>query len=118
MNKTKRELPTGFGIDIVDLRRSEFDNLEFAKRYMTKKEYEYGLINYKDNPEAHRRYNAAIWSLKEAIIKATNHKVIFSKIEISLTNEAPVCLLDDFILYLSLSFERECLVSSAISFKK
>lgn len=30
----------GLGIDIVDLSRHEFDDRQFAKRYMTKLEYE------------------------------------------------------------------------------
>lgn len=111
-------LPYGHGIDIVDLSRPEFDNLDFSKRYMTEKEYLYGLNNFKDNPVAYRNYNASIWSLKEAIVKATNHQVLFSNIEISFTSEAPICLLDNFILYLSVSFEKQYIIASAICYKK
>lgn len=109
--------PTGHGIDIVDLNRNEFNDLEFSKRYMTPAEYEYGKIHFADNQLARRNYNAAIWSLKEAIIKATNHEVIFSKIEIKLTSEAPQCQLENFHLLLSLSFERTMIIASAIAYK-
>lgn len=79
----------GLGIDIVDLTRNEFDDLNFAKRFMTKNEY--AIFLSKDSELGKRNYMGCIWSLKEAIIKATNHEFIFSDIDVALTSEAPVC---------------------------
>ncbi|MBR2651362.1 hypothetical protein IKD48_00860 [bacterium] len=41
---------------------------------------------------------------------------MFSKIEVKLTNEAPVCYLEGVRLFLSISYEKENLVAIAIAF--
>lgn len=105
----------GLGIDIVDLTRSEFDDFEFAKRFMTKSEYDVFLT--KDSDFSKRNYMGCIWSLKEAIIKATNHEFIFSDINILLTSEAPICNLKGHRLFLSMTFEKTLIVAIAIGFK-
>lgn len=105
----------GLGIDIVDLTRNEFDDLNFAKRFMTKNEY--AIFLSKDSELGKRNYMACIWSLKEAIIKATNHEFIFSDIDVALTSEAPVCNLKGHKLFLSVTFEKTLIVAIAIGFK-
>lgn len=106
---------TGLGIDIVDLTREEFNTPNFATRYMTKYEYE---VYMKCNSEHEQKnYMACIWSLKEAIIKATNHEVIFSDIEIKLTSEAPVCNITTHKIFLSFSFEKKIATGIAIAYK-
>lgn len=105
----------GLGIDIVDLSRHEFDDRQFAKRYMTKLEYENFLCC--ESKQAQRNYMGCIWSLKEAIIKAINHEYLFSEIEIILTKEAPMCQLKNHTLFLSVSFEKTIVVAIAIGFK-
>lgn len=107
----------GHGIDIVDLTRDEFNDPLFAKRYMTKKEYDVCLKICHDSLKL-RNYMASIWSLKEAIIKALNHQLIFSEIEIQFTSEAPKCEVIGYQLFLSVSFERQYIIASAISVKK
>lgn len=105
----------GLGIDIVDLTRNEFDNLEFAKRFMTENEYKVFLT--KETEISKKNYMGCIWSLKEAIIKATNHEFIFSDIDIVMTSEAPICNLKGHKLFLSISFEKTLIVAIAIGFK-
>ncbi len=105
----------GLGIDIADLNRHEFDDRQFAKRYMTKVEYENFLCC--ESEQAQRNYMGCIWSLKEAIIKAVNHEYLFSEIEIVLTKEAPICKLKNHTLFLSVSFEKTLVVAIAIGFK-
>lgn len=99
------------GVDIVDLSRPELKDFPFAKRFMTTNEYDvFLLIN---NVEEKKKYMAAIWSLKEAIIKATNHKYLFSYIDIKLsyfTN--PICNIEN--VDLSLSYEEKWVLGSAI----
>lgn len=107
----------GHGIDIVDLTRPEFNDPNFAKRYMTKNEYNV-CQTLKDEPFKLRNYMASIWSLKEAIIKALNHRLLFSEIEILFTSEAPQCLVNGYQLFLSVSFEKQYIIASAISIKK
>lgn len=105
----------GLGIDIVDITREEFNDLNFAKRFMTEKEYKFFLL--KDSDFSKRNYMGCVWALKEAIIKATNHEFIFSEISIELTNEAPICNLKGHKLFLSVTFEKEFIVAIAIGFK-
>ena len=108
-------LPFGHGIDIVDSTRPEFDNLKFAKRYMTENEYKVALsIN---NSFQLRNYMASIWSIKEAIIKAINHQFIFSEIDIKFTSEAPQCFLEGYKLFISVSYEKQYIIASVISYK-
>ena len=99
------------GIDIIQLNRIELKDLSFAKRFMTDNEYNIFLSIH--DYEKQKRYTAAIWSLKEAIIKATNHQFLFSKIEINLSNDsAPKCNIDN--INLSLSYEIDYIIGSAI----
>lgn len=106
---------TGLGIDIVDLTRKEFNTPNFATRYMTSYEYQtYKKCNTKIEKI---NYMACIWSLKEAIIKATNHEIIFSDIEIILTNEAPICNVSSHKVFLSFSFEKKIAIGIAIAYK-
>lgn len=100
------------GIDIIQLNRVELKNLDFAKRFMTQNEYNI-FLTLNNNYEQQKRYTAAIWSLKEAIIKATNHQYLFSKIEIILNNNAaPKCNIEN--INLTLSFEIDYIIGSAI----
>ena len=108
-------LPFGHGVDIVDLTRHEFDDPNFAKRYMTQQEYEV-CQKIQDKNEL-RNYMASIWSIKEAIIKAINHQFIFSEINIKFTSEAPICELEGYKLFISVSFEKQFIIASAISYK-
>lgn len=105
---------SGLGIDILNLKRPELYDIEFAKRFMTNQELV--ELNKCTTVKQKRHYLASIWSLKEAIIKATNHQFVFSKIEVKLTNEAPVCYLEGVRLFLSISYEKENLVAIAIAF--
>lgn len=103
------------GIDIIQLNREELKDLSFAKRFMTINEYKV-FLSLGNNFDQQKRYTAAIWSLKEAIIKATNHKFLFSKIEINLNNDAaPKCNIDN--INLSLSYEIDYIIGSAIYIK-
>lgn len=104
----------GLGIDIISLKRAELNDCNFAQRFMTNNEIM--VLNSYTNLEQKKSHMAAVWALKEAIIKATNHKVIFSKIEIQFTNEAPICYLKGFKIFLSLSFEKDNIVAIAISY--
>lgn len=103
----------GIGIDVVDLTRSEFETPGFFQRYMTPKEYE---IVANNNVSA--QYYAGIWSLKEAIIKATNHQFNIQDISIEFTKEAPICHLPGYQLFLSISYEKQIAVAIAICFKE
>lgn len=108
----------GHGIDIIDLERKEIQDYHLAKRFMTPYEYETGL-KMQDNPFEQHLYLAGIWALKEAIIKATNHTYLFSEIEIQLANQkAPKCVLSQYELFLSLSYEKKYAIASAIALKK
>lgn len=106
----------GHGIDIVSLKRPEIRGYKLAKRFMTKNEYNYGLsLNSKTQEQCN--YVAGIWSLKEAVIKATNHSYLFSEIEIQILNQkAPVCHLKNHKLLLSLSYEKDYAIASAIAY--
>ncbi|MDE5651555.1 MAG: 4'-phosphopantetheinyl transferase superfamily protein [Ureaplasma sp.] len=104
----------GIGIDVVDLNRSEFKTNGFFQRYMTPKEYEV----IENNQQVSANYYAGIWSLKEAIIKATNHQFNIQDISIKFTNEAPVCNLPGYKLFLSISYEKQIAVAIAICFKE
>ncbi len=104
----------GIGIDVVDLTRSEFETPGFFQRYMTPKEYEI----FSSNKNISSQYYAGIWSLKEAIIKATNHKFNIQDISIEFTSEAPICHLPGYELFLSISYEKQIAVAIAICFKK
>ena len=109
------KLPNGFGIDIVDNNRIEFNDINFAKRYMSKNEY----LNFKKIKNLHqqRMYMIGIWAIKESIVKAINHQLIFSSIDIVFTNEAPICNLDGYQLFISISYEKKFTVASTISYK-
>ncbi len=108
-------LPFGFGIDIVENSRNEFNDLNFANRFMTDNEIKQ-FSKYKNINQA-KMYMIGIWSLKESIIKAINHTLIFSNINIEFTNEAPICIIDGFKLYLSLSYEKNYTIASCIAYK-
>lgn len=112
MNKIDYQIT--HGIDIVDLSREELNDFAFAKRFMTINEYNVflGLSSKKQKKE----YMAAIWSLKEAIIKATNHLYIFSYIDIKLfSNSNPVCNIEK--INLSISYEFKYVIGSAIYYR-
>lgn len=109
------EFISGLGIDVIDLTRKELQDFNFAKRYMTNDEYKI-FLTLKTNSEK-SNYMACIWSLKEAIIKATNHNIIFSKINIQLTNEAPQCLIENYKIFLSFSYEKKIATAIAIAYK-
>lgn len=99
------------GIDIIELSRQELNNFKFAKRFMTNNEYNNFLL-IKNNNEK-RKYMASIWCLKEAIIKATNHKYLFSEINITLSyNKEPICNILN--INLSISYEINYIIASAI----
>lgn len=99
------------GIDMVDLSRPELNDFAFAKRYMTANEYNVFLAI--DNDQEKKKYMAAIWALKEAIIKATDHQFLFSYIDIKLSNDsAPTCNIEN--IDLSLSYEEKCVLGSAL----
>lgn len=104
----------GIGIDVVDLNRPEFETIGFFKRYMTPKEYQ--VIANNNNVSA--QYYAGIWSLKEAIIKATNHQFNIQDISIEFTSESPICYLPGYKLFLSISYEKQIAIAIAICFKE
>ncbi|MDE5617548.1 MAG: 4'-phosphopantetheinyl transferase superfamily protein [Ureaplasma sp.] len=104
----------GIGIDVVDLTRDEFKTSNFFERYMTPEEYQI----VRDNKQITPHYYAGIWSLKEAIIKATNHQFNIQDISIKFTNEAPICNLPGYKLFLSISYEKQIAVAVAICFKE
>ena len=104
---------TGHGIDILNISRQELQGYRLAKRFMTKNEYEIGL---KMEAAEQHHYVCAIWSLKEATIKATNHQFLFSEIEINIAHQkAPTCSLPGYELWMSLSYEKEFVIASVIA---
>lgn len=109
-------LPFGHGIDIVENSRIEFDDINFASRYMTKKELDYLDKKCKNN-FSKKMYMIGIWAIKESIVKAMNHNVIFSDIEINITSEAPECIINGYKLYISLSYEQNYTIASTIAYE-
>lgn len=109
-------LPFGYGIDIVENSRVEFYDINFASRYMTKNELEY-LDKKCLNNFSKKMYMIGIWAIKESIIKAMNHNIIFSDIEIQMTLEAPKCIINGYRLYISLSYEKNYTIASTIAYK-
>lgn len=108
-------LPFGHGIDIVENSRIEFNNMDFAYRYMTRDEIK--QLSKLNNDYEKRMFMIGIWALKESIIKAMNHTIIFSQISIIMTNEAPICQINGYKLFLTLSYEHNYTIASCISYK-
>lgn len=107
--------PFGHGIDIVDNSRKEFDDFNFAQRYMTVDEL--NNMNNLDSILSKKMYMIGIWAIKESIVKAMNHTIVFSKINIQFTEEAPSCIIDGYKLYISLSYEKSYTIASCIAYK-
>ncbi len=99
------------GIDLVDLKRDEWKNLDFVIRYMSKKEYDGYLKQTTDLSRL--MYASGIWCLKEAVIKATCKKYNFYEIEVDLDFNQPVsCNIEN--ISLSISYESDLVIGSAI----
>lgn len=92
------------GIDVVNLNRNEFQDFEFANAYMTNTELK-KMSSFNDK-KTKIMYMAAIWAIKESIIKATHKKVIFSKIDIDFNFDKPIYTNIDNISC-SVSFEND-----------
>lgn len=108
-------LPFGHGIDIVDNFRNEFNDINFANRYMTKNEIYF--LNKLDTNNSKKMYMIGIWAIKESIVKAMNHNIIFSNIDVEFTNEAPICKIHGYRLFISLSYEKKFTIASCIAYK-
>ncbi|MGL4647443.1 MAG: 4'-phosphopantetheinyl transferase superfamily protein [Mycoplasmoidaceae bacterium] len=79
------------GIDLVDKRKFDLNNIFFIKRILTEKEFK--IFSMFESNHGKLNFLASRWSAKEAIYKALNdQKTIFMEIEIlNDMNGRPYC---------------------------
>ncbi len=102
------------GIDITSINRSEFRNEKLSEKLLHKNELDLFLL-IKDE-HLRIRFLAARWALKEAIFKCFDGEITsFKDLNIEKTKaNKPFCFFNNIYVDLSLSYENEYVMASAI----
>lgn len=105
------------GIDITNLSRKEFVNKKLVERFLHTNELK-TLANISDNNDK-IKFIASRWAIKEAIFKALDqYKIAFNKINITHINYCPTVELEDYNTTISVSYEGDLVIASAILYSK
>ncbi len=104
----------GLGTDVVLNHRLKKSN-KFITKFLSKKEYEiYSSLNYQNRKE----FVSGRWAAKEAIVKATNKKYMYSEITILNNSKGkPEVLINNLQtkdIIISISHEKRYTIATAI----
>lgn len=103
------------GIDIINLKRSEFKNKNLYKKVLHKYEYE----NYLNNSAEYKHIILAkSWALKEALYKALPVKITMNQMFIEKIDEKYYYEHDSYNFSISISYTDDLIIASAIGIKK
>lgn len=103
------------GIDLVDWTRNEFKNKKLPFKILHNDElYIYNKIF---NKEEKLKFIASRWSIKEAIIKASNKKINMSTLKVEYNKERPYVIFENDKYNVSMSYEGNFIVASAITIR-
>lgn len=99
----------GIGTDICKIERINF---RIANTILTDKELE--IFNSLQLESRKREWLAGRFSAKEAIYKALDKKIPINKIEILYDEEKPVCNIEGYKVFISISHEKEYAIAYSI----
>ncbi len=100
------------GIDLTNITRKEFKEEGLIKKILHPQEYE---IYLSLDDALKNKYVAKHWAIKEALFKAYNHKYGMDKILIEKINDHLVCKIDDISFTISISYEDDYVIASAMA---
>ncbi|MDH6365878.1 MULTISPECIES: holo-ACP synthase [Breznakia] len=103
----------GIGCDIVEISRIEQNQAAFAAKILTASEIT--LYETLKNKQRKLEFLAGRFAAKEAIYKACNEMKLITNIEIlNDENGKPVCLVDGYVIHISIAHEQAFAIAYAI----
>lgn len=99
----------GVGTDICKIERV---NLNISNQVLTKNELE--IFNSFTFENRKKEWLAGRFAAKEAIYKALDKKIPINEIEILYDGEKPNCIIEGYIVHISISHEKEFAIAYSI----
>lgn len=104
------------GIDLTNIKRKEFNNLDLVTRVLHPVELE--QYNQLIAPHQQKQYIAKIWAIKEALFKAYNYFFGMNKFFITFVNQHISANLDNILFTISVSYCDDFVIASAMAIVK
>lgn len=104
------------GIDITSWERKEFTNPKLPIKILH--QFELDFYNKITDQKQAQKFLASRWAIKEAIIKAENNKIAMNTINVEYFNNKPFVILCDNKYDISISYENDLIIASAICLKE